>query len=84
MYMRKIKMIWDFRGPAAEQTAKHHVIHLKEYIVTEELPYKDLVESKVISDMQSVAYMIVDEKDVAVTRAALKPHRGEVYEGGGL
>ena len=34
---RKIKLIWDFRGPAATQTALHHEIHLKEYIVAEKL-----------------------------------------------
>ena len=30
--MRKLKLIWDFRGPASLKTAEHHLIHLKEYI----------------------------------------------------
>ena len=29
--MRKLKLIWDFRGPDALKTAEHHEIHLKEY-----------------------------------------------------
>jgi hypothetical protein len=53
---RKIKLIWDFRGPASAKTAEHHEIHLKEYIV------------------------VTDENMIQV-RDALKPHRGEVFEG---
>jgi hypothetical protein len=35
---RKIKLIWDFRGPTAAKTAEHHEIHLKEYSAIEKLP----------------------------------------------
>ena len=28
---RKIKLLWDFRGPDAKETAKHHTIHLKDF-----------------------------------------------------
>ena len=28
---RKIKLLWDFRGEDAAETAKHHTIHLKEF-----------------------------------------------------
>ena len=35
--MRKIKLIWDFRGQAARKTAEHHEIHLKEFIQAEKL-----------------------------------------------
>ena len=30
-------MIWDFRGPSAAKTAKHHAQHLKEYATIEKL-----------------------------------------------
>ena len=33
--MRKIKLIWDFRGEAAAKTAEHHDIHLNEYLEKE-------------------------------------------------
>jgi len=36
---KKIKLIWDFRGPTAKKTAEHHTIHLKEYIESEELKF---------------------------------------------
>ena len=35
--MRKLKLIWDFRGPYALKTAEHHEIHLKDYIVIQKL-----------------------------------------------
>ena len=35
--MRKLKLIWDFRGPNAKKTAEHHEIHLKQFIVIEKL-----------------------------------------------
>lgn len=74
---RKIKLIWDFRGPTAQKTAEHHVIHLKEYAQIENLNiYETATET--ISEFISTAFMIVDEKDMLSVRDALKPHRGEV------
>lgn len=75
---RKIKLIWDFRGPAAKKTAEHYVVHLKEYVFNEELKY-DIVESKVINDMHSLVYLVVAEFEMPQVRDDLKPHRGEVY-----
>ncbi|NER15533.1 hypothetical protein GWK08_18910 [Leptobacterium flavescens] len=77
--MRNIKMIWDFRGPAAQKTAEHHEIHLKEYIASEKVDCIDTgFES--FSDMHSIAYLVIPEKEMIKVRDALKPHRGELYE----
>lgn len=77
--MRKIKLIWDFRGPAGEGTAKHHAIHLKEFAEREGINSLDMgVES--INEMHWIAYMVVEEKDMVTVRDALKPHRGEVAQ----
>lgn len=74
---RKIKLIWDFRGPTAQKTAEHHVIHLKEYAQMENLnTYETATET--ISEFISTAFMIVDEKDMLSVRDALKPHSAEV------
>ena len=35
--MRKLKLIWDFRGSDSKKIAEHHEIHLKEYIKLEDL-----------------------------------------------
>lgn len=80
MEERKIKLIWDFRGPAAAKTAEHHEIHLKEYIVAEKLNL-NITGNSTLNDMHSIAYLVVNQSEMIPVRDALKPHRGEVYEG---
>lgn len=74
---RKIKLIWDFRGPNSLKIAEHHCIHLKEYAQMEKLHFYD-IESTIISEMYTIAFLIIDEKDMDTSREALKPHRGQV------
>ena len=76
---RKIKMIWDFRGPAAAKTAEHHEIHLKEYILIEKLPLQ-ITGFEIISDMYAIAFMVVTDDNMIAVRDALKPHRAEIYQ----
>lgn len=75
---RKLKLIWDFRGPNASQTATHHEIHLKEYISLEALNLK-ITGVEHINDMHSFAFLVVNESNMIPVRDALKPHRGQVY-----
>lgn len=77
---KKIKLIWDFRGPAAEKTAEHHQKHLKEYVVIEELKF-DITGVTHINEMHSIAFLIVAEFEMLTVRDNLKPHRGEIYNG---
>ncbi len=77
--MRKLKLIWDFRGPNAEKTAQHHELHLKEYLKIEKV-FCDNIGHKVINDMHATAYLIVNNSDMQKIRDDLKPHRGELYE----
>ena len=74
---KRIKLLWDFRGPEAAKIAEHHCIHLREYAVLEKLEGSEVDTTKV-SDMYTIAYMIVEEKDMDSSREALKPHRGQV------
>ncbi|HEU4497375.1 MAG TPA: hypothetical protein VFR70_10015 [Flavobacterium sp.] len=76
---RKIKLIWDFRGPDSAETAAHHEIHLKEYIRAERLDL-DITGHEVFNEMASAAFMVVDEDYMIAVRDALKPHRGEIWE----
>jgi hypothetical protein len=76
---RKIKLIWDFRGPAAGQTASHHEKHLKEYIAVEEITLK-ITGHQDINELHSLAFIVVEEDEMLKFRDALKPHRAEVYE----
>lgn len=78
---KKIKLIWDFRGPMSKKTAEHHQIHLKEYIALEKLPL-NITGCQYLNDMHSVAFMVVNESEMISVRDALKPHRGELYTEG--
>jgi len=76
---KKIKLLWDFRGPAAFKTAEHHEKHLKEYIAIEKIPI-NITGFSMINDMHSIAYMVITESKMIAVRDALKPHRGEIYQ----
>jgi len=43
---RKIKLLWDFRGPDAKATAEHHTIHLKEFATLEKLAFHEIIFKK--------------------------------------
>lgn len=75
---KKIKLIWEFRGPTAEQTAKHHVIHLNDYIAIEKIALKN-TSVEVHGEFAASAFMIIEEQDLQKVKAALKPHRGQYY-----
>ena len=77
--MRKIKMIWDFRGPDSEKTAEHHEKHLKEYIAAEKLPL-NITGLELINDMHSIAFMVVTDEHLVLVRDRLKPHRAELFQ----
>lgn len=74
---RKIKLLWDFRGLDAKETAKHHTIHLQEFTAIENLNFYNIdIQEK--NPMLFSAFITVDEKDMKTYRDALKPHRGEL------
>lgn len=76
--MRKLKLIWDFKGPEGKKTAEHHAIHLKEF--TQAHNYEDVsVGFETLNDFHSISYLIVPEEQMKTFRDALKPHRGQVH-----
>ncbi|WP_029037743.1 hypothetical protein [Salinimicrobium xinjiangense] len=77
---RKLKLIWDFRGPDAEITARHHAVHLKEYRNSHKLQM-DITGSEKQSEAHAIAYLVVTEKEMPAVRDALKPHRGQLFQG---
>ena len=76
--MRKLKLIWDFRGPDASKIAEHHEKHLREYITIKKLK-TILTGCETLNEFHSIAYMVVDEIDMKPIRDSLKPNRGQVY-----
>lgn len=79
LLMRKLKLIWDFRGPNALKIAEHHEIHLKEYITSQHIN-SEITGFEALTNLHAVAFMIIEEHDLKPIRQALKPHRGLVYE----
>ncbi|OIQ29738.1 MAG: hypothetical protein BM564_05910 [Bacteroidetes bacterium MedPE-SWsnd-G2] len=77
--MKRLKLIWDFRGPDAKKIAEHHIIHLKEYISAEQL-HLNITGLEVVNDVHSLAFMVVEEQEMKPVRDALKPHRGQIYK----
>lgn len=76
--LRNLKLIWDFKGPDAENTAAHHAIHLQEYAERNNLHQK-ISASEKIGEMHCIAYLVVTEAEMPAVRDALKPHRGQFY-----
>jgi hypothetical protein len=76
--MRNLKLIWDFRGPDAQKTAEHHLIHLDEYLEREKI---EVIESDVekLTDVHSIAFIACSENVMPKLRDELKPHRGQLY-----
>lgn len=76
---QKLKLIWDFRGPEGERTARHHAIHLKEYMDRKGLEL-DIAGFQQLNEMHSIAYIVVYRSEMEKVRDSLKPQRGQVYE----
>ena len=73
--MRKLKLIWEFRGGDAEGTAKHHAIHLEEFAKKEALLFEAGYE--VVDEFLTIAFLIIEEDKMIMVRDALRPQRGE-------
>ena len=77
MSNRTIKLIWDFKGDDAAQVAQHHIVHLKEFSVKENLILTE-VGVEQLNDFHSIAFLNVMESEVFSVRDALIPHRAEI------
>jgi hypothetical protein len=76
--MRKLKLIWDFRGPDATKIAEHHEKHLRDYIAIKKIE-STITGCEIINEMHTIAFMVVDEIDMKPIRDNLKPNRGQLY-----
>ena len=76
--MKKIKLIWDFFGDDAHETAKHHAIHLEEFSKNNQIPAHGCGSEQ--KESHSEAYIVVDQENMIQVRDALRPKRGEYYD----
>ena len=76
---RKIKLIWDFRGPASLPTATHHEIHLRDFIKNNNISDYKITGVETMNEMHSLAFWVIPESQIPTYRDVLKPHRATVY-----
>ena len=73
---RRIKLIWDFRGPDSKKVAEHFKTHLLEALGLE---FEDEMGTFIVNSDHSIAFLIVSESEMIPFRDRFKPHRGEYY-----
>ena len=76
---RKIKVLWDFRGPDARKIAEHHKLHLQEFADSEHIQLLDIGIQE-HSDFFAAAYLTVHESDLLLVRDRLKPQRAVIAD----
>lgn len=72
-------MVWKFSGEGALKTAHHHLLHLKEYALIENIEVLEFGTEK-LTEFTSSAFMIVQEEFVNDLRKRLNPHQGFIVE----
>ncbi|WP_335966634.1 hypothetical protein [Galbibacter sp. PAP.153] len=78
--MEHIKMIWDFRSPAALKTAQHYEVHLKEFMEMDKIPFLKTGHEVITPNEHAIAYLVVEKEYLIPLRNKLKPHRGAYYK----
>mgnify|MGYP006141760153 CR=1 FL=1 len=73
--MKKVKLIWEFFGEDAKETAKHHATHLNEFCSKEKFSFFESGTEETTS--MSIAFLTVEENNMIAVRNALRPKRGE-------
>lgn len=66
-------------GPESLPTAEHHARHLAEFATREQIAQFGH-GAEALTDSHSMAYLIVEEKDMRTVRDALRPARAVVAE----
>ncbi len=76
---RKIELIWDFFGDDSEGTARHHAVHLEEFMRKENKPFLK-IDIRLMDVSDALASITIDEELVVFVRDRLKPHRARLVE----
>lgn len=74
---RQIKFIWDFYGEDAKEIAQHHARHLVTFFELNKLKSTE-INSELITDGKSIAYVICEESNVQIIKNSLRPHRATI------
>ena len=72
---KKAQLIWNFNGQDSLKTAKHHLVHLKEFGQMKAVPILKSGVNKT-SPLSCEAYIVVEMEWVEKLRTQLKPNKG--------
>ena len=73
------KLIWQLSGMDAHKIAEHHMVHLMEYMQSNDIVVLDK-GIELISEFSAISYVIVNRTFVENIRINLKPHKVEVLD----
>tara|TARA_B110000003_G_C16618904_1_gene522340 strand:- start:952 stop:1182 length:231 start_codon:yes stop_codon:yes gene_type:complete len=71
----KAKLVWNFTGDGALETADHHLAHLKQYCKGKKV---EVIEFGVQqqNEFSAISFVILNKDSAMSLRTVLKPHQG--------
>ena len=72
--MSKLKFVWEFYGSDSEQLSIHHLNHLKEFLIKENI-INHGTGSESSSENLSITYVILEESYLELIKNTIRPHK---------
>ena len=72
--MKSLKFVWEFFGSDSEQLAKHHLNHLKEFLVKEKIIFSKIGATKESLNF-SYSFVVLSASYLEIIKLSLKPHK---------
>ena len=72
--MKDLKFVWEFFGSDSEQLAKHHLNHLEEFLVKEDIIFSKIGTTKESLNF-SYSFVILNSSYLEIIKLSLKPHK---------
>ena len=72
--MSKLRFVWEFFGPDSKQLSLHHLDHLKEFLIKQNIPdYGSGIETE--SENFSYSFVVLEDSYIDIIKSTLKPHK---------
>ena len=72
--MNDLKFVWEFFGSDSEKLAKHHLNHLEEFLLKEEIIFSKIGANKESSNF-SYSFVVLSTSYLEIIKSTLKPHK---------
>ena len=72
--MKSLKFVWEFFGSDSEQLAKHHLNHLEEFLVNEDIIFSKIGATKESLNF-SFSFVVLNSSYLEIIKSSLKPHK---------